>query len=290
MVFEMTGSEKRKTLIWLGLVMLITVMIAASLSQLELRPGMPLPHVDNSQVVISPDTQELPVVFPVSDVLKILFALTLAGFMLYAIYRIIRSLRWAIVRSSVQTILVIILIAGSLIFLIMLLPGTQDALYMELPVPTQLPPVTSPLGPVPILLLWLVGIAVLISSILLGIWVFSPSRQKTTIDLLGLEAEKAQQALLIGLDLKDVILKCYSEMSLAVEKEQGIERADFMTTREFEDLLEAAGIPHTPIHQLTQLFEAVRYGNWQPNSMDEQKAIHCLQAIVSYSRDAKKAD
>jgi hypothetical protein len=79
-------------------------------------------------------------------------------------------------------------------------------------------------------------------------------------------------------------------MSLAVEKEQGIERKDFMTTREFENLLEAAGIPHDPIHQLTQLFEAVRYGNWRPNPMDEQKAIHCLQAIVLSSRDAKKGD
>ena len=83
---------------------------------------------------------------------------------------------------------------------------------------------------------------------------------------MGLEAEKAWQALITGLDLKDVIVKCYRQMSLALEKEQGIERKDFMTTREFENLLEAAGIPHDPIHQLTQLFEAVRYGNWQPQS------------------------
>jgi len=105
----------------------------------------------------------------------------------------------------------------------------------------------------------------------------------------GLEAEKAWQALITGLDLKDVIIKCYRQMSLALEQEQGIERKDFMTPREFENLLEAAGIPHEPIHQLTQLFEAVRYGNWQPNLVDEQKAIHCLQAIVLYSHDAKKA-
>jgi hypothetical protein len=282
----MTGSTKRKTLILLGLVMLVTVMIAASLPQLELRPGMPLPRVDNSQVVILPDVQEAPVAFAVSEVLKVLFALVLAVSMLYAIYRIIRSLGWVNVRRYLQTIMVIVLIAGSIIFLIMLLPKTQDPLAMELPAPTQVPLVTSPLGPVPVLLLWLVGIALLVSSILLGVWIFVPSRQETTIDLLGLEAEKARQALMTGLDLKDVILKCYRQMSLAVEKEQGIERKDFMTTREFEDVLEAAGMPHAPIHQLTQLFEAVRYGNWQPNPMDEQKAIDCLQAIVSYSRDA----
>jgi hypothetical protein len=44
-----------------------------------------------------------------------------------------------------------------------------------------------------------------------------------------------------------------------------------MTTGEFENLLETAGLPHDPIHQLTQLFDAVRYGNWKPNPADEQK-------------------
>jgi hypothetical protein len=52
--------------------------------------------------------------------------------------------------------------------------------------------------------------------------------------------------------------------------------------------LEAAGLPHDPIHQLTQLFEAVRYGNWQPHLLDEQKAINCLEDIMFYSRETKK--
>ncbi len=286
----MTGSAKRKTLVLLGLVITITVLIAASLSQLDLQPGMPLPSVDNGQVVISPDRQELPVVLSISDVLKVVFILVLVVSMLYMVYRMIKSIGWVNVRSFFQTIVVVILISGSIIFLIMLLPKTQNTLLVEAPPPTEIPLVRSPLGPVPTLLFWLVGIVMLISSILLGIWIFAPSRQTTTIDLLGLEAEKAWQALMTGLDLKDVILKCYRQMSFAVEKEQGIERKDFMTTREFENLLESAGIPHAPIHQLTQLFEAVRYGNWQPNLLDEQKAIDCLQAIVLYSREAKKDD
>jgi hypothetical protein len=71
-------------------------------------------------------------------------------------------------------------------------------------------------------------------------------------------------------------------------EEQGIERKDSMTVREFENLLEVAGVPYDPVHQLTQLFEAVRYGHWQPNPIDEEKAIHCLEAIVLYSREAKE--
>ena len=106
------------------------------------------------------------------------------------------------------------------------------------------------------------------------------------MDLVGLEAEKARQALKTGVHLKDVIIHCYIQMSLALKQEQGIERKDFMTTGEFEDLLENAGVPHEPIHQLTGLFDAVRYGNWQPNPVDEQKAIQCLEAIMLYSRAA----
>lgn len=286
----MTGIAKRKTLILLGVVMIITMIIASSLSQLELRPGMPLPSLNDSQVVIPPDEEGQPVVFQVSEIFKILFAIILAGLILYVIYRTIRSIGWVNVRSIVQTIIVILLIAGSIIFLLMLLPKTEATLVTELPLPTPLPQVTSPLGPVPALLFWLVGIALLIGSILLGIWMFAPAKQERTIDLVGLEAEKAWQALLTGLDLKEVILTCYRQMSITVKKERGIEREDFMTTREFENLLEAVGIPHAPIHQLTQLFEAVRYGNWQPNPMDEEKAIHCLQAIVSYSHDPKQDD
>jgi hypothetical protein len=127
----------------------------------------------------------------------------------------------------------------------------------------------------------------LIISVLVVMWIFTPSPQAGPIDLVGLEAEKARQALITGVDLKDVILHCYQQMSLAMKQEQGIEREDFMTTGEFETVLEAVGIPHEPIHQLTRLFEAVRYGNWQPNAVDEQKAIQCLEAIIVHSRGAR---
>jgi hypothetical protein len=125
-------------------------------------------------------------------------------------------------------------------------------------------------------------------SVLVGVWIFTSSRRARSIDLVGIEARKAWQALKTGSDLKDVIIKCYLQMSLALKREQGIERQDFMTTGEFEHLLEAAGIPHEPIHQLTRLFDAVRYGNWQPNTADEEQAIQCLQAIMLSSRETRR--
>jgi hypothetical protein len=248
--------------------------------------------LENSQVVITPLKEEPLVAISINEFVKVLFVLLLAGSMLYMVYKLTRGVGWRNLGAIILPMLVIILITvGILTLIVMLLPKSQEPLLMELPTPTPMPPVTSPLGPVPPWLLWVVGIGLLAGSILTGVWIFySSSNRIKTIDLVGLEAEKAWQALRLGLDLKDVIIQCYRQMSLVLEKERGVEREAFMTTREFESLLEAVGIPHEPIHQLTRLFEAVRYGNWQPNQTDEQKAIQCLEAIMLSSREAKDAD
>lgn len=281
----MTGSVKQKTLILLGLVAVIMMIIAASLPQLELQPGMPVPRLENNQVVAAP-AQETPFVsVSANKFVIVVIIFMLAGSMLFAAYKLIRGTDWKSLKSFIPPILVIILIVSGFLFLVMLLPRSGEYVPVEMYTPIPEPVVTSPLGSVPPLLFWLVGLGLLVIIILVGIWLLTPSRQLSPIDLVGLEAEKAWQALKTGLDLKDVIIKCYRQMSLALEKEQGIERKDFMTTGEFENLLEAAGIPHDPIHQLTRLFEAVRYGNWQPNPADEQQAIQCLEAIMLYSRE-----
>jgi hypothetical protein len=285
--FEMTGNIKRNTLILLGLVMIITMMIAANLPQLELQPGMPLPRLQDGQVVAAPTEQDQSVSISANKFVIVLIALILAGATLYSTYKLLRGADWKIISDSLRSMLVVSVILGGLVFLIMLLPASGRDTPVEIPIPTPEPVVTSPLGSVPPLLLWLVGIGLLLISVLVGVWIFTSSRQASPIDLVGLEAEKAWQALKTGLDLKDVIIKCYLQMSLALKKEQGIERKDFMTTGEFENLLEAAGIPHEPIHQLTRLFDAVRYGNWQPNTVDEQKAIQCLEAIMLHSRETR---
>ena len=150
------------------------------------------------------------------------------------------------------------------------------------------PVVTSPLGSAPPSLLWLVGIGLLIITVLVAMWMFTPVRQAGPLDLLGLEAERARQALISGVDLKDVIINCYRQMSLTMKQDQGIEREEFMTTGEFERVMESAGIPQEPIHLLTRLFEAVRYGHWQPDAVDEQQAIQCLEAIMVHSRNVRE--
>jgi len=284
----MTGSQKRSTLILLGLVVVISMLIAASLSQLELKPGQPLPRLENSQVVTTQGEARPAVAISVNKFFIIMFGLACVGLAVYMLINLLRGLGRKELVAMIQPFLLVILMLGSMIVVILLMPRTQSDVVAELPMPTPEPPVTSPLGAVPPLLLWLVGIGLLVLSLLAGAWIFISGRhQERPIDLVGLEAEKAWQALKTGLDLKDVIISCYRQMSLALEQEQGLERKDFMTTGEFENLLQAAGVPHDPIHQLTRLFDAVRYGDWQPNPLDEQKAIESLEAIMAYSHTAR---
>jgi uncharacterized protein DUF4129 len=284
----MTGNIKRKALGLLGLIILITMMIATSLSQLELQPGIPPPRLQHGQVVAVPIEESPFLSVSINTFVLVLIALILMGTVLYSAYKLLRGADWKSILNVLRPMLIISAALTCLIFLIMLLPVSGNApAEIPIPTPTPKPAVTSPLGPVPAGLLWLVGIGLLVISVGVGVWIFTSSRQPSSIDLVGLEAEKAWQALKTGLDLKDVIIKCYLQMSLALKQDQGIERENFMTTGEFENLLEAAGVPHEPIHQLTRLFNAVRYGNWQPNTVDEQKAIQCLQAIMLYSRETR---
>jgi hypothetical protein len=283
----MTGSAKRKTLILLGLVMILMVMIATSLPQLEFQPGLPVPSLKNDQVVIAPLQAEPLVSIQINEFVKVLLALFLACSMLYMLYRLLQGASWKELWTYLKPVILLSLLVTCFIFLAMwLLPKGQETLLVELPQPTPAPLATSPLGTPPPILLWLVGIVLLGSSLLLGARIFISSRKTTTIELVGLEAEKAWQALKSGLDLKDVIVRCYRQMGQALQQEQGLERKDFMTTGEFENLLESAGLPHEPIHQLTRLFEAVRYGNSQPDPADEQRAIHCLEAIIACSQES----
>ena len=285
----MTYSAKRKALIFLGLVMVITMIIAASLPQLQLQPGMPLPSLSNGQVKAAQAKEDQFVFMSANQFIVILIGLIVAITTLYSMYKLLRGADWKNIVATARSMLFISLLVCGILLLIMMIPGSESSTQVEMPPQTPEPLVTSPLGAAPPVLLWVVGIGLLIMTALAGMWIIT-SRQPKPIDLVGLEAERAWQALKTGLDLKDVIIKCYHQMSLALEKDRGIEREDFMTTGEFEHLLETAGLPYDPIHQLTQLFDAVRYGNWKPNPADEQKAIQCLEAIMVYSHETKETN
>jgi hypothetical protein len=286
----MTGSTKRKTVLLLGLVILLTMLIATSLPQLEFQPGLPLPRLEEGQLVAVPVEAAPFVSISVPKFILVLIALLLTGTALVVAVQLLRGVDWKLILSVLRYVLIISMVIGCLVFLIILFPESDidTSAVIPLPTPTPQPVATSPLGTAPPFLLWLVGMGLLGLTVLVAVGMFTPSRQARSLELLGLEAERSRQALVNGVDLKDVIVSCYRQMSLAMKQEKGIEREDFMTTGEFETVLESAGIPHEPVHQLTQLFEAVRYGHWQAGAGDEKQALQCLEAIMVHSRNASR--
>lgn len=283
----MTGSTKRRTLLLLGLAILLTMLIAANLPQLEFHPGMPLPRLEEGQLVAVPVAAAPFVSISVPTFILVLIALFLSVTALVVVVQLLRGADWKLIRSVLRHMLIVSIFIGCLVSMIMLLPGSviDTPAQILIPTPAPQPVVTSPLGSAPPLILWLVGVG-LLGITVLAVWMFTPSRQAHPLELLGLEAERARQALVDGQALKDVIVHCYRQMSLAMKQEKGIEREDYMTTGEFETVLEYAGIPYEPVHQLTRLFEAVRYGHWQPGAEDEQHAIKSLEAIMVHTRNA----
>jgi hypothetical protein len=91
------------------------------------------------------------------------------------------------------------------------------------------------------------------------------------VERLARQARSALESLQIGVDLENVVVRCYVEMARILNERRGIERQRHMTAREFE------------ARQLTRLFEQVRYGAKALGAQEERQAVACLTAIVEAS-------
>jgi Domain of unknown function (DUF4129) len=131
---------------------------------------------------------------------------------------------------------------------------------------------------------WFAFLFSLVLILLIGVilwWIYlRKTRPTQTIELLAQEAQNAKETLQAGGDLRNVILRCYYQMAQILYDRRGILRKQAMTPREFERSLVELGLPGEPIEQLTQLFEAVRYGAKDLGNKAEIRAITCLDAIV----------
>jgi hypothetical protein len=138
---------------------------------------------------------------------------------------------------------------------------------------------------------WLVlaaslGVALLLAALLVwgGRFVWHRLyRPPDPVERLARQAKSALDSLRIGVDLENVVVRCYVEMARILNERRGIERQRHMTAREFETRLEEAGFPGEPVRQLTRLFEQVRYGAKALGAPEERQAIACLTAIVKAS-------
>lgn len=114
-------------------------------------------------------------------------------------------------------------------------------------------------------------------------WRFLPlliRRESPLPEIAGLAGEAASK-IRAGADVKNVVLRCYRDMSSLLSDRQGIlpEQARTMTTREFELRLHKAGVRDQHVSLLSRLFELVRYGGRKSRAEEEQAAIECLEAI-----------
>ena len=285
----MPADIKRKTLTFLLMAVILTALIAAGLPQLELKPGVPLPVLQGGVGAPSPD-QALAVSISINTYLKAVLEIVLALVVAYGGYKLLKGAPWREILVPALKIAVLCMVVLYIFFLLANVQIKSEPIALEI-LPADLNIPGRPLGPLPQGLIWLVWIGLGAGVILLGIWfIRRPPEYTHPGDPLKLEAERALQALRTGSHLNNVIVRCYIQMSQALQKEQEIELEQTMTAREFEHLLEARGVPYTPVHQLTQLFEAARYGYRQPSPGDEQKAFECLNAIVQFSRARRQPD
>jgi hypothetical protein len=144
------------------------------------------------------------------------------------------------------------------------------------------------LGEPPQALVWLVTIGFVFGAGLLIIKLLKPWLYTTRIEEQVLqEAESAVNAIKAGENLRNVILRCYLQMTHILQEERRIERTYNMTVREFENWLKLEGFPSTPVQQLTRLFEKVRYDKQQTTDSDEKIATESLNEIIQFCRGEK---
>jgi hypothetical protein len=280
-------APRRSALAFLLISLVLTVLIAAGLPRLKFMPGMPIPSFDNGHVEL-PSADASPVGLPLGGFAKILSLIILAAFIVFLVVRAVKGVPWKkAMRELWGFFWKFLLVALLLVVVVTLLPKSEGVSSVE-SLPPPKPLVTAPLGPVPVALIWCVALGLAGLALFLGLRLIAALRRPVPRSW-EQEVEEARQAILAGQDLRQVIIQCYLRMGQALQQEQQIEREAFMTTGEFEALLSARGVPPDPVHQLTRLFDAVRYGRQEPGSGEEQRAIQCLEAILAYSKQAMPA-
>jgi hypothetical protein len=284
----MTIATKRIHLIFLLIALFALILLSASLSNLELVPGAPFPGASNSEGArfiekVWPQLATYP-----SPFLEGLMALVFSSLLIYIFVRLIKIVN---LRDILRPVLILMILLLAMI----LLPrtpinpvATEPGTYTEIATPTPKTYIVTPLGAPPPILIWLTGIILILG---LSIPIIGIMRQRlrsvVSDDPILREAEIAVAALLDGQNFSDVILRCYFEMTNAIQLEHGISREKNLTVREFEQQLDEQGFPSQPVQNLTALFEKARYGIEMIRDEDHDLALESLGAIIRYCKKGR---
>jgi hypothetical protein len=281
-------NAKSIRLLALSTVLIAVILLGGSLSSLDLQLGAPIPEA-GEQLSSSPLIWDPPEKTMSIPVIRGLLALVFLILFMYMAFRILVLVnKKLILRAAAAAALVLILLA--------ILPRTpQD--YSgggALDDPGAVSPPSfnyefTPLGQPPPFLQWLVAAGAGLGLAMLAYQVLRiEPRPAVAEEGIRKEAEMAVQALKAGQKLENVILRCYQEMSRALQESQGIKRDRAMTVGEFEASLKARGFPADPVQRLSGLFEIARYGNLPMREADEDQAIKSLHAIIDFCLDGSR--
>ncbi len=138
---------------------------------------------------------------------------------------------------------------------------------------------------------WLLWAAAALSVLLaaagaVAVLVAVRNRRPRGVGRLAEPSRAAAESLGRGADLRNVILRCYHDMSVVISEELGLDRQGSVTPREFATFLEGWGLPAVPVRELTEVFEEVRYGSAAPSRRSEERALRSLSAIEHFCRTA----
>jgi hypothetical protein len=81
-------------------------------------------------------------------------------------------------------------------------------------------------------------------------------------------------------DWGDAVIRCYVEMSEALNLRHGIYRTRSMTPNEFIQHVSRSSLPLEPVRALTRLFEHARYGGRSSGPKEAYEAVRCLNQII----------
>jgi len=273
--------------LWLA-TLVVLLLLAAAL------PGLTLLPERNYDIPQSAESRD------VLANLGWLFTVMLALYVLAFILLTPKESRWRLLYAVV----VLWLLAG-LIVLAVWLAGEQGIEFF-IPEPVPIPSVTptpglpeelppEEYGPIEdvaftppqrwVRVLVLSSVTVLCTGLVLIIAWLAYTRYRPAVRpplaQLVTQAQAALDALYAGEDVRDVVLRCYFEMTRVLDENQGLRRAETMTPREFAARLTAWGLPAEPVHTLTRLFEEARYGSRLTDDTAVQRAITSLERIVA---------
>lgn len=134
------------------------------------------------------------------------------------------------------------------------------------------------------------GAAAILAVVVYLIWRRAHRVESQPLRSLQNRAREAIQQIEAGGDLGEVIQRCYLQMVAVLRETRQIYRNQYVTPHEFELLLEERGLPREPVHQLTRLFEMVRYGGQRPGRAEERIAVNSLNAIISACERAQERE